>query len=254
MNKYKRDFQKYLRNSLSIKDVLLRVAFFLALLQFIFVLSITVEERKVGNIIIRNLKSYETVEYRGARFTYYKKEFPEDKLYIFYTVVDSLIDDIKPKYAIGQYPMDIYLYKKSLLKRYNLDFYNEDNVLAFADESSRSIYLQPLIFESGSTDGDFAMLLLHEYTHIVQYGNHDFLSDYSEKVGWNVEASDRQDTFSKVLSSYSLTNAKEDMAESIMLSYLCGNNLSALSEERLEFVLNFWSIPRQEFCRNFPQQ
>lgn len=227
-----------------INQTLLLVLFIIELLFAVKVIG----ETKLGIFIMKQSPSYETVEYRGASITYYKKEFQEDKLYIFYTVVDSLVDDVKPEYAIGENPMNIYMNRKS-----PFDFLDQD-ILAFARESNMSIFLKPQFFDYKLDDGHIAMTLLHEYIHIVQYGNPNYLDNYSKRIGWDDVLEKRNQSFYMVLDDYSLENSSEDMASTYMYTYLCGNDLWTLSDDRLEESLAFWSVPREEFCRNFPSQ
>jgi len=244
VNKYTHKVAQSLKRPTT-KSYLINIVFLLVFLIEICFLVKILQETKLGIYFIKNSNSYETVEYRGASITYYKNEFPKERLYVFYTVVDSLVDDVNPKYAVGKYPMNVYIFKRNFL-----DFI-DGNIAGFANRRNMSIFLKSLLFAPEFNDRDIAMTILHEYVHIVQYGNDEYMTYYAEKVGWKDPPEERDLSFFKVLDDYSLTNPLEDMASTFMYSYLCENNIEALSQERKEEIFMFWSVPREQFCRSF---
>lgn len=239
----KRNLRKRLQIKRSMNFQYLLLIF--AIILDIFVFALIYPDSRLAILHMSRSKSYKTVEYRGARITYPRGLFTEEKLEVFYTVVDSLNDDVKPEFSISKIPLRIYVNKESIgtcLYKY----------LAGATvKSSMSIFLKPCIYNGLSNNGGLAMILVHEYIHLVQYEYPETLESYEENVGWVESSKKREDTFYSVLSEYSLTNSAEDMSDTFMFPYLCGNNLSGLSQERLNELLSFWSIPREEFCRNF---
>lgn len=211
----------------------------------IFVIALILPDSRLASWYMRISSSYNTVEYRGASISYPKDIFPEDKLVVFYTVVDSLNDDVKTEYSIENNPMNVYV------NMVTLETFFDRHLAGKAVGSSLSIFLKPCSYNGELNNGDLAMILVHEYVHIIQFDSSNFLKDYEEKIGWHEYKATKSESFYRVLSDYSLTSPSEDMSETFMYPYLCGNNLDALSPQRFEEALSFWKVPREEFCRNF---
>jgi hypothetical protein len=227
---------------------------------------------------------FETLQYRGATLSWeVGNPVPEERIEIFYRVVDSLTDDIRGDFAIGgENIMDVtYLTESSYY--WGTLTGNVPNSVAAKMWPTNKIYLSPTLVDSNQPlnlngyrnspygphesfhatqaydAGYFAMVLVHEYVHVVQQNFPEFEEEYAIEVGWIKEefgfdrpAEDEHATFFNVLSSYSLYSHIEDMAETVMYSYLCGNNLERLSEERLRYIDEFWGTNnRQEYCQDF---
>ncbi len=221
---------------------------FLLIFSIIFnliVFALIIPDSRLASWYMNNSSSYKTVEYRGATITYPKNVFPEEKLLVFYTVVDSLNDHVKEEFSIKKVPMNVYV------NMVTLETFFDRHLAGTAVGSSLSIFLKPCSYNGELNNGDLAMILVHEYVHIIQFDSPNFLQDYEEKIGWNQYEATKSESFYRVLSDYSLTSPSEDMSETFMYPYLCGNNLDALSSERLVEALSFWKVPREEFCRNF---
>jgi hypothetical protein len=217
----------------------------------------------------------ETLEYRGAKLSWEAgNPMPKERLEIFYTVMDSLSDDVNEKYSLDNNPTEFFYLTAEQFYTGELTGGNGLEVLAF--ERAGEIFLSPLLVDSTKmgpytslssyvygpwprydsnqcqNDGDFAMSLIHEYVHVVQFKHESYLREYAKSVGWQGDSKPKEDEkFYSVLSSYSLENPSEDMSETFMYSYLCGNNLEALSEVRLQYIDDFWGVPREEYCKNF---
>lgn len=198
-------------------------------------------------------KSLDSLSYREAKL-YWEKGYPlpEEKVDIFYQVVDSLSDDVQEEFSIPENRMKVYYLGKEGTYE---EIFGPDSA-ACHNRASRSIYLNRVLMEDHYNNGDFAMILVHEYIHALQHAIPEYLEQYAQDTGWVREADDFYQSeesvnFSKVLSTYSLTNPREDMAETYMYSYLCGNNLGRLSETRMLYIDSFWAIPREEYCQNF---
>jgi len=217
----------------------------------------------------------ESLEYRGAKL-YWEvgNPMPEERLEIFYTVMDSLADDVEEKYSLGQNPTK-FLYLTAD-QYYFGDLTGGIGIETIAFERGEEVFLSPFLVNSTRmgrymkfrpyvhcprtvydsnqclSDGVFAMILIHEYVHVVQFNHESYLGEYAKSVGWQGDSKpDEDEDFYSVLSSYSLKKPSEDMSETFMFSYLCGNNLEALSEVRLQYIEEFWRVPREEYCRNF---
>ncbi len=218
----------------------------------------------------------ESIEYRGAKL-YWEvgNPMPEERLEIFYTVMDSLADDVEKKYSLGENPTTFFYLTAE--EYYFGKLTRGHGFSASAFVSGNEVFLSPLLVDSNNDnihivsmnqlrygpwerfeenqvydDGYFAMVLIHEYVHVVQNNHRFYLWEYAKSVGWQGDSKpDEDENFYKVLSSYSLENPNEDMSGTFMYSYLCGNNLEALSEVRLEYIQEFWAVPREEYCRNF---
>jgi hypothetical protein len=217
----------------------------------------------------------ESLEYRGAKLYWESgNPMPEHRLEIFYKVMDSLSDDVNEKYSLEKNPTDFFYltaeeyywgdltfghgFKADAFKRRSEVFLspdlvdsNNNNVLINLDQFRYGPWRR---FDDNQTydDGYFAMVLLHEYVHVVQFNHLEYLNSYATDVGWQGDNKHEKDeNFYSVLSSYSLKSPSEDMSETFMYSYLCGNNLEALSEVRLQYIDDFWGVPREEYCQNF---
>lgn len=218
----------------------------------------------------------ESQKYRGATLYWETRNpMPEERLKVFYTVMDSLSDDVVPKYSLSRnhtsfYYLTVDEYYFGELTRGSVSdataYSNINEVFlnpSFVDSSRFNGQKNLSLFQYGPwarfdnsqiyNDGDFAMTLVHEYVHTVQmFGHISFLMDYARDVGWQgYTKHEEDDDFYKVLSDYSLADPLEDMSETFKFSYLCGNNLEDLSEVRLQYINEFWSIPREEYCRDF---
>lgn len=238
--------KRKLRRSLNIRrsNLISNIFLFLSITFDILVFALILPDSRVASWYMKILPSYNTVQYRGATITYPKDMFSKEKLKVFYTVVDSLTDDVNPEYSIGNVPMNVYV------NRMTLESLFESHLAGTAVSTSKSIFLKPCTYNGELNDGDLAMILIHEYVHIVQYTSPSFLRNYEDKIGWNKPESERSENFFSVMSNYSFKSSSEDMSDSYMFPYLCGNTLF-LSPERLEEALGFWNVPREEFCRNF---
>ena len=223
---------------------------------------------KINNIQL------ESLEYRGAKL-YWEvgNPMPEERLKVFLTVMDSLADDVDQKYSLGQNPTDFFYLTAEDFYFGKLTRETRPGILAITIRNE--VFLSPLLVDSNNDkmqivsidqfqngpwkqfedsqffdNGYFAMVLIHEYVHVLQHNHKSYLLEYAKSVGWQGEGKpDEDENFYRVLSSYSLENPKEDMSETFMYSYLCSNNLEGLSEARLRNIEEFWAIP--EYCRNF---
>ncbi|KUK66873.1 MAG: hypothetical protein XD87_0441 [candidate division WS6 bacterium 36_33] len=237
---------------------------------FLFLSSESEMKTEVVNSI-----ELESLKYRGAKLYWEDgNPMPEERLEVFYTVIDSLSDDVKEKYSLDRNPTDFFYLTAEEYYWGELTGGVERKVAAF--QRGTEIFLSPLLVDSNNAgpytsfnaylygpweefdsnqianDGDFAMSLVHEYVHVVQFYYPEFLSKYAKDAGWQGDTKPEEDEmFYRVLSSYSLENPSEDMSDTFQYSYLCGNNLEALSEVRLQYIEDFWAIPREEYCRNF---
>lgn len=217
----------------------------------------------------------ESMEYRGAKLYWEKgNPMPQERLEIFCTVMDSLSDDVNEKYSLENNPTDFFYLTAEEYYWGDLTFGHGFKADAF--QTGGEVFLGPTLVDSTNDsvltnlkqfrygpwkrfddnqvydDGYFAMVLIHEYVHAVQYNHPGYLSEYAVNVGWQGDNKPEEDeNFYSVLSPYSLENPSEDMSETLMYSYLCGNNLGVLSEVRLQYIEDFWAIPREEYCRNF---
>lgn len=217
----------------------------------------------------------ESLKYRGAKLYWESgNPMPEHRLEIFYEVMDSLSDDVTKEYSLGRNHTDFFYLTAHSYHWGELTGGNCFDAVAF--QRGTEVFLSPILVDSNNSDvlinpnqfrygpwerfddnqayddGYFAMALIHEYVHVVQFKHSGFLSNYADDVGWEEGVKpEENEAFYSVLSSYSLTNPSEDMSETFMYSYLCGNNLEALSETRLQYIEEFWSVSREEYCRNF---
>ncbi len=189
----------------------------------------------------------ESLEYHQAKLYWERgNPMPKERLEIFYTVMDSLSEDVTVEYSLDENPTDFfYLTEETITRLYEIDPGN----IAFA--RGGEVFLEPITGSEKIDDGLFAMILVHEYVHVIQYNHESYLNEYAKDVGWKEEIPQAEENFYKVLSQYSLENPHEDMSETYMFSYLCGNNLEALSEARIQHVEDFWGIPREQYCQNF---
>lgn len=224
--------------------------------------SETEVKAKINNIEL------ESLQYRGVTlFWETGNPMPKEKQEIFFEVMDSLSEDVVEEYSLDRNPVDFFYLTPE--EYYLGDLTGGIDLEVGAFQRGPEIFISPLFVDSNNpsiyttlniemseiykpNDGDFAMALIHEYMHIIQFRHLGYLTDYTEDVGWRGNSKPKEDeNFYRVLSSYSLESPKEDMAETFGYSYLCGNNLDALSEVRLQYIDDFWAIPREEYCRNF---
>ena len=242
----------------------------LCYLILIFTGHLTEVKAKVNGIEL------ESMQYRGATLYWEAgNPMPKEKLEVFFTVMDSLSDDVVPKYSLSQNHASFFYLTVDEYYFGELTKGSSSDAIAYANLNE--VFLSPVIVDSNRfdgqknlslfqygpwvsfdnsqiyNDGDFAMVLIHEYVHTVQMFRHiSFLRDYAEDVGWQGKTKpEEDDDFYKVLSDYSLTDPLEDMSETFQYSYLCGNNLEALSEVRLQYIDEFWDVAREEYCRDF---
>jgi hypothetical protein len=229
----------------------------------------TVVKAKIGGVPLESLK------YRGAKLHWESgNPMPKERLEIFYTVMDSLSSDVNEKYSLENNPTDFFYLTAE--EYYWGDLTYGHGFEADAFQRGTEVFLSPTLVDSTNNtvlfsleqfrygpwkrfddnqaydDGYFAMVLIHEYVHVVQFNHSDYLNSYATDVGWQGDNKpDEDEKFYSVLSSYSLENPSEDMSETFMYSYLCGNKLEALSEVRLQYIDDFWGVPREEYCENF---
>lgn len=251
--------------------VLIALAVILAVLRVSSLFGLeTVLRAKIYNIQL------ESIEYRGAKL-YWEvgNPMPKERLEIFYTVMDSLAEDLSEKYSLGENPTAFFYLTAEEYYFGKLTRGTGFGTSAF--ESGKEVFLSPLLVDSNKdniqivsmnqfrygpwerfcdnqvyNDGYFAMVLIHEYVHVVQFNHESYIREYAKSVGWQGDSKpDENENFYSVFSSYSLENPREDMSETFMYSYLCGNNLEILSEVRLQYIQEFWRVPREEYCRNF---
>lgn len=189
------------------------------------------------------LRDYKTETYRGVTLYYHEGELSEQRLNVIYTVIDSLHDDVVDEYSMNNFSVHVF---------FETD--EDEYVGRYNKNHPGSIFLSQHIRELD--DGYFAMVLVHEYIHLVQFqGKKSFLSNYCRDTGWDEkDLSEYREDWSShgVMSDYSLVDCHEDQAETYHFAYLCGNNLELLSDVRESYALSFWKVPREEFCQNFP--
>ncbi len=200
---------------------------------------------RVGGIELDSLK------YRGATL-YWEAGNPmhNEKLEVFYTVIDSLTDNARKEYSLDENSIKFYYFTDKAWEYFTSDI--DVEILAY--QAGGEVFLGPESVNSDQIDSnnELAVTLIHEYVHAVQSSHQDYISYYARDVGWQGnEKPEEDENFYKVLSDYSLENPLEDMAETYGYSYLCGNNLEDLSEVRLQYINEFWSVPREEYCRDF---
>ncbi len=205
-------------------------------------------------------RSFDSVKYRGAQI-YWEEGYPlpDEKLEIFYIVVDSLTDDVHVKYSIAENRMRVYYLAKeetfgSLEGTEGATAFYRRATNAFGKGAADNIFLSKTLIESDNNS--FAMALVHEYLHMIQHSVPGYIEEYALDVGWLQEGETfyhpvEDPDFFMVLTDYSLTSPFEDMSDTFMFSYLCVIELESLSEARNQHIDNFWSIPREEYCRNF---
>jgi hypothetical protein len=224
---------------------------------------------KVGGVPL------ESIEYRGAKLYWESgNPMPEHRLEIFYKVMDSLADDVTKEYSLGRNPTDFFYLTAHSYYWGDLTGGNCFDAAAF--QRGTEVFLSPVLVDSNNNDvffsleqfrygpwqrfddnqacddGYFAMVIIHEYVHVVQFNHSEYLNSYASDVGWQGDNKPEEDeNFYSVLSSYSLENPSEDMSETFMYSYLCGNNLEGLSETRLQYIDDFWGVPREQYCQDF---
>lgn len=225
------------------------------------------------------LGELKSLEYRGVDLFWEEgHSMPEERLEIFYRVIDSLTDDLQYKYSIKTHEVTFYYLTE---ESYYAGSIGPFPLNSSACQRGDEIFLSPLLVDSNRPlyhneyqvsqygprqnfndyqvydPGFFAMVLVHEYVHIVHTDLPQYHQEYWEDVGWEkneegfLKPEDEESHFYNVLSDYSLYNPSEDMAETYMFSYLCGNNLEDLSEARLQHVEDFWGVPREQYCQNF---
>lgn len=211
---------------------------------FIFLLVIDRDPR----VLFMRLDSQ---SYREAVIFWEKEQpLPQERLEVFYRVVDSLTDDIQQEYKIPSNIMEVYYLSKDRYGRFG----GVEGSLAFCDGGS--IFLSEDLVEENLSDGVFAMVLVHEYVHVVQQANPGYVDQYALDTGWIQQGDSfyqpKEDInfFNGVWDS-SLSIPQEDMADTFMFSYLCENALGRLSEERKQHVDRFWGVPREEYCQHF---
>jgi hypothetical protein len=199
-------------------------------------------------------QEYINLSYREANLYWLEGyPLPEERMEIFYEVVDTLSDDINERFQIENFQMEVY-YLGAPGSYYDLlDKTHETLAL----ETYGTIFLSEEVITPQVNHAFFAMALVHEYVHVVQHYEPEYLEQYAQDVGWEkiptgFSYSKENPNYTKVLSSYARKNPWEDMAVSYMFYYLCGNNLDNLSQERFEYAYDFWGAPQEEVCKNFP--
>jgi hypothetical protein len=224
---------------------------------------------KVNSIQLESLK------YRGAKLYWESgNPMPEHRLEIFYKVMDSLAEDVAKEYSLERNNTDFFYLTAHSYYWGDLTGGNCFDAAAF--QRGTEVFLSPVLVDSNNNDvffsleqfrygpwqrfddnqayddGYFAMVLIHEYVHVVQFNHLEYLNSYANDVGWQGENKpEENENFYSVLSSYSLYSPSEDMSETFMYSYLCGNNLEGLSEVRLQYIDDFWGVPREQYCQDF---
>jgi hypothetical protein len=194
-------------------------------------------------------------EYRDANFYIQKGyEIPEIKWNILKSFVDSM-HEIKPDFRIneGTIELNVYYIGNEAL---HIKYLGET---CYACYANNKIYISPAFMERPDLNG-FAIGLVHEYVHLVQYNTPpEYVERYAEMVGWLWYGGDiyippfpyENEDFYKVVSRYAFYNPVEDMAEAYAYFYICDYDVSSLSEDRYIFAEDFWDGTQEEVCMNF---
>lgn len=224
------------------------------------------------------LGKFEVIEYRGVELFWEEgNPMPNERLEIFFIVIDSLTDDVKYQYSMNKHEVRFYylswdsFYSSRItpsgLSFSSVAFHREGEIFlngGFLDSSQPSLYWYKGSYGPHKSFYDlqivdsryYAMTIVHEYVHAIQFYMPNYFREYSRDVGWEIDNDlyirpNEDSDFYKVLRSYSIINPWEDMADTYMVSYLCDNNLEILSETRCRYIDNFWGIPRDQYCKDF---
>lgn len=206
---------------------------------------------KIHPIIL--LQRLDSLTYGDAKLYWQRNHpLPEENLEVFYQVVESLTNDVKEEYSITNNSMRVYYVERD--KTY-VRICNEDSLACYHPPTD-SIYISRGLIENRDV-GFYAMVLVHEYVHVIQFAHTEYLNQYALDTGWvengnSFSQPEHDRNFFMVLSQGSLQSPFEDMANTFMFSYLCGNNLEALSETRRQYIEGFWDISREQYCQNLP--
>jgi len=206
---------------------------------------------------IQFVKDFDSLSYRGATLYWEKGDnpLPEERMKVFNQIIDSL-NEVRDKFSVEENPFNIYVLEEEDYK-----------TVCRADSPACVFHFKPLgiyprVFLNKSKldsvdDNVFSMFLIHEYVHTLQYAHEEELEEYASNVGWVKEwfsfvHPEENANFLKVITKSSLLNPHEDMAYTIMSSYICRNDMSTLSPERQEEVEKFWGDTQQDdYCQDF---
>lgn len=195
---------------------------------------------------------YRILEYRDVTLYFHPKVVSEEKQNLLFEVIDSLYEDVNREYSLNEMELQIVVLTNSNSWIF-INPKDKEGAAGFVNPyENTTIFLTQCIFEAGD-NGLLAMSLIHEYVHLVQFSNEDYLMDYKTAVGWTTDLNGEEVLLNKnTFEEYGTLSPYEDMSITFQYPYLCGNKIDFISPERLEAISTFWKGEREEYCKNFP--